>query len=96
MNAHDHGPEADCYWRQRYLELEETMGYAFEGFSGTLSGRGNDPVTNALRRQLDEANAKLQRVYGSKLGKVVLVYWRAVGKVRRFVSNVRSRLPGGG
>lgn len=95
MSAHDHGPETDCYWRQRYLELEETMGYAFEGFSDTLNGRGNDPVSNALRRQLDEANAKLQKIYGSKLGRVALAWRRAVGKVRRSASSVRNRLPGG-
>lgn len=86
-----HGPEEHCYWRERYLELQENMAYSFEGFAQTLEAQNATPVNQDLQRELDAARADLAKLKGSRLVRAQSLFWRGARKARRSLNNLRNR-----
>lgn len=87
----EHGPETNCYWHERYLELQENMAYSFEGFAQTMDAQAATPVNQDLLRELDTARAELAKLRNSKLGKAQQLFWRGARKARRTLNQVRKR-----
>lgn len=82
----DHGPEVECYWRARYVELEDEMARAFAGFADSLSRQDDNSVNRSLQRQVGELQAKVDGLRNSRAGKLALAYMRATTAVRRRIN----------
>lgn len=87
----EHGPETHCYWHERYVELEETLAYSFQGFATTMEAQAAaDPAANVgLQRELDEARRQLAKLRNSKLGRLQAAYWKLLPRVKRKVASLR-------
>lgn len=79
----DHGPEVECYWRERYRELEDEMGRAFAGFADSLSQQDDNSVNRSLQRQVRELQGKVDGLRNSRAGRMALAYMRAMTAIRR-------------
>lgn len=85
----EHGPETDCYWHQRYVDLQENFAYSFQGFAQTLEAERVQGADPGLRAELAAARAELAKLRNSKLGRAQRLLWRVSGKVRRKLGRSR-------
>lgn len=84
------GPMDNDYWRERYLELEETLGYIFEGFAETLEQAETGEANAATVARLQAAEKELATLRGSRLGRLQQKSWELRRRVARKVRRLRS------